>query len=264
MAGLGDGGEAVGGLRGEDAEVHGLASPTGAAAASNRASQSMSSRSRRMRFDSRSTRAKAPRYQAASRSCGEGERRVRLDHRQRRPQLVRGVRGELQLAAAGGLDRRRDAPADDDRADEHRAEQERRDEQHADDDRPLRVADLLHGLGDDHAARPPTSWPATRISVPSIVAVTGAVDGRAARRAGRASSSPVETVPSVGDDPDEERRAERPARDRARATGASPPGCRPGNPSGGTRSKGLGQPRVDLRRSGRASRTRPPPPRSAT
>ena len=38
---------------------------------------------------------------------GEGEARVGLDHGQRRPQLVRGVGGEVELALAGRLDRRR-------------------------------------------------------------------------------------------------------------------------------------------------------------
>ena len=56
---------------------------------------------------------------SASRSLREGQGRVGLDHGERRPQLVRGIGGELQLAPAGGLDRRRDAPADDHGADEH-------------------------------------------------------------------------------------------------------------------------------------------------
>jgi hypothetical protein len=43
---------------------------------------------------------------------GKGQRRLSLDDRQRRPQFVRGVGGEFELALAGPLDRHRDAPAD--------------------------------------------------------------------------------------------------------------------------------------------------------
>ena len=59
---------------------------------------------------------------------------------ERRPQLVRGVGGELELAPARGLDRRGDPPADGHRAEEHDDEQDRRDQQLGEDDRPLRLA----------------------------------------------------------------------------------------------------------------------------
>ena len=58
----------------------------------------------------------------------QGQAGVRLDDRQRRAQLVRGVGRELQLALAGGLDRRRDAPADQHGTDEHDQEQHRPDQ----------------------------------------------------------------------------------------------------------------------------------------
>ena len=118
---LGDGREPVGRLAGEDPEVDRLAPGLAPAAASNRASQSMSSSSRRIRFVSWSTRPNAARYHAASAVLGEGQARVGLDDRERRAQLVRGVGGELELAAARRLDRRRDPPADRHRAEEHRA-----------------------------------------------------------------------------------------------------------------------------------------------
>ena len=73
----------------------------GASAASNRASHSMSSRSRRIRFDSVDPQegGSVPRHIAVA---GQRQARVRLDDRQRRPELVRGVGGELELASARG------------------------------------------------------------------------------------------------------------------------------------------------------------------
>ena len=102
-----------------------------------------------------------------------------LDDRERRPQLVRRVGGELELAAAGRLDRRGDPPADGDRAEEHAREQERRDEQRPEQDRPLGVSARSRGLGDDDPvvadvlARDPEPFPL-------IVAVTGAATSASA------------------------------------------------------------------------------------
>ena len=103
----------------------------------------------------------------------EREARVRLDDRERRPQLVRGVGGELELALAGRLDRRGDAPADGDRAEEHDDEQDRRDEQLGQDERGL-------GVGDGSSVWPTTTWssPAGRAGDPHVDAVDRGRDGR--------------------------------------------------------------------------------------
>ena len=103
--------EPVDGLLGDHREVHRLVSGW-APAASKRASQSMSSSIRRIRLDSRSTRSNAVRYQATSRSWASARLVCASMTDERRPQLVRRVGGEVELAAAGGLDRRCDAPAD--------------------------------------------------------------------------------------------------------------------------------------------------------
>ena len=80
--------------------------------------------------------------------AGEGEARLGLDDRERRPQLVRRVGGEVELAAARCLDRRRDPPADPERAEEHRPEEERRDQQLRDDHVLAGLADRLERLAD--------------------------------------------------------------------------------------------------------------------
>ena len=109
---------------------------------------------------------------AASRSCGEGEAGVGLDDRERRPQLVRGVGGEVQLALAGALDRRGDTPADRDGAEEHGDEQDRRDQQLRQDDRRARLDHRLERLADDDPVVADLAAGDPR-SAPSIVAVVG-------------------------------------------------------------------------------------------
>ena len=59
----------------------------------------------------------------------QGQAGLRLDDRERRPQLVGGVGRELELPPPGELDRRGDPAADGDGADEDDDEQDRPDEQ---------------------------------------------------------------------------------------------------------------------------------------
>ncbi len=77
------------------------------------------------------------------------ETRMGLDHRQRRPQLVRRVGGELHLALARLLDRGRDTASDGDGAEEDDEQQNRSDQDLGEDDRRLRLGYGLHRLADD-------------------------------------------------------------------------------------------------------------------
>ena len=79
----------------------------------------------------------------------QGERRLRLDDRQRRAQLVDGVGGELELAATGELDRGGDPPADGDGAEEDDHEEDRGDDHLGEDDGRAGLGHRVETLGDD-------------------------------------------------------------------------------------------------------------------
>ena len=80
---------------------------------------------------------------------GQGQAGMGLDDRQRRPQLVRGVRGELELAAPGDLDRGGDPAADRHRAEEDDEQEHRPDDELGRDDRRLGLGDGVERLRDD-------------------------------------------------------------------------------------------------------------------
>ncbi len=84
---------------------------------------------------------------------GQGQARVRLDDRQRRPQLVRRVGGELELADAGLLDRRGDPPSDRHGSEEDDDEQDRGDDQLGQQEGRPRLVDRGGRLADHDVAR---------------------------------------------------------------------------------------------------------------
>ncbi len=100
--------------------------PGGGGCESNRASQSRSSTMLRSRWLSRSMRCRVARYLVRRAGCAQRDADFRADHRQRGAQFVRGVRGELQLAAPGVLHRGQRAQPDDQRPGEHGQQQHRR------------------------------------------------------------------------------------------------------------------------------------------
>ena len=157
---------------------------------------------------------------------------MRLDHRERRPQLVRRVGGEVQLAPAGRLDRRRDAAADRHRAEEHRGEEDRRDQELGEDDRRARVVD-----GSSDCPTITQSSPTCRPGEPEVDAADRrrgrAHDAAELGREGRVAGRGRETLPSD-------------------STGQTRSGAPTGRSVGGGIVRAAGRPR---RRRGAAGRT---------
>ncbi len=86
--------------------------------------------------------------------AGEGERRLGLDDRQGRPQLVRGIGGELDPALAGPLDREGDAPPDSHRPEEDEEQQGAADPEFGQEQGGLGLIHAVHRLA-DHQSYPP-------------------------------------------------------------------------------------------------------------
>ncbi len=106
----------------------------------------------------------------------ERQARVRLDHRQRRPQLVRGVGRELELSAAGAL---RAARPLDGRSPPHPGRRSRAGTaRSASSPRTIvRCASPTCSIDCATITRSsPTAVPARRSSVPAMVAVVGSID----------------------------------------------------------------------------------------
>ena len=141
--------------------------------ASNRASQRRSSSIRRIRLRlvvDTLERGPVPGHVPLA---GEGEARLGLDDRERRPQLVRRVGGEVELAAARRLDRRRDPPAD---RDARRGTPPRGGTARSAAPRGStfwRVSLTASSDWPITTQSSPTAWPASRRSTPLIVAVIG-------------------------------------------------------------------------------------------
>ena len=84
----------------------------------------------------------------------ERQRGLRLDHSQRRPQLVRGVGGEVHLSLAGLFDGRRDPTADGESTQKDDEEEHRPDQQLCLDQVRLRLFDAAQRLCDDRPVIP--------------------------------------------------------------------------------------------------------------